>query len=47
VIGVGGIRDPEYANRLIRENTIDLVAVGRPMLNDAKWATHFLNKLRI
>lgn len=47
VIGVGGIRDPEYANRLIMENTIDLVAVGRPMLNDANWAAHFLNKLRI
>ena len=47
VIGVGGIRDPEYANRLLREDTIDLVAVGRPMLNDANWATHFLNKLRI
>lgn len=47
VIGVGGIRDPEYANRLITEDTVDLIAVGRPMLNDATWATHFLNKLRI
>ncbi len=41
MIGVGGIRDPEYANRLIMENTIDLVAVGRPMLNDANWASSF------
>lgn len=47
VIGVGAIRDPEYANRLITEDTVDLIAVGRPMLNDATWATHFLNKLRI
>jgi 2,4-dienoyl-CoA reductase-like NADH-dependent reductase (Old Yellow Enzyme family) len=47
VIGVGGIRDPGYANRLIKEETVDLVAVGRPILNDADWATHFLNELQI
>jgi NADPH2 dehydrogenase len=47
VIGVGGIRDPEYANRLIMENIVDLVAVGRPMMNNANWATHFLNNLHI
>lgn len=47
VIGVGGIRDPGYANRLIKEETVDLVAVGRPILNDATWATNFLNELQI
>jgi NADPH2 dehydrogenase len=47
VIGVGGIRDPGYANRLIMEKTVDLIAVGRPILNDANWATHFLNELQI
>ncbi len=46
VIGVGGIRDPKYANRLIKEHTVDLVAIGRPILNDANWATHFLNELQ-
>jgi 2,4-dienoyl-CoA reductase-like NADH-dependent reductase (Old Yellow Enzyme family) len=45
VIGVGGIRDPNYANRLINEEAVDLVAVGTPILNDAQWATSFLQQL--
>jgi len=38
VIGVGGITEPEYANMLIREGTVDLVAVGRALLKDPDWA---------
>jgi len=38
VIGVGGITQAEYADRLIREGKVDLVAVGRALLKDAKWA---------
>jgi 2,4-dienoyl-CoA reductase-like NADH-dependent reductase (Old Yellow Enzyme family) len=45
VIGVGGIRDPNYANRLIKEEAVDLIAVGTPILNDAHWATNFLKQL--
>jgi 2,4-dienoyl-CoA reductase-like NADH-dependent reductase (Old Yellow Enzyme family) len=45
LIGVGGIRDPSYARRLIKEEAIDLVAVGTSILNDAQWATNFLQQL--
>ncbi len=27
----GGITEPEYADRVIREGTVDLIAVGRAM----------------
>jgi NADPH2 dehydrogenase len=42
VIGVGGIRDAAYANRLLKEGAVDLIAVGRPILSDASWAMNFL-----
>jgi len=38
VIGVGGISEPEYADKLIREGRVDLVAVGRHLLKDPDWA---------
>jgi len=38
VIGVGGIRTPEFADEVIRKNRVDLVAVGRAMLADPEWA---------
>ncbi len=38
VIGVGGITDAHYADRLVREGSVDLVAVGRALLKDALWA---------
>ncbi|MHB1416945.1 MAG: NADH:flavin oxidoreductase [Chloroflexota bacterium] len=38
VIGVGNIRDPHYADKVVREGLIDLVAVGRAQLQDADWA---------
>jgi 2,4-dienoyl-CoA reductase-like NADH-dependent reductase (Old Yellow Enzyme family) len=38
VIGVGGIKNPEYANKLITEEKVDLVAVGRALLNNPDWA---------
>jgi len=46
VIGVGGIKDPEYADRLIREGKVDLVAVGRGLLNDPDWAGKAVERLR-
>jgi NADPH2 dehydrogenase len=38
VVGVGGINEPAYANRIVREEIIDLVAVGRAILKDPEWA---------
>jgi 2,4-dienoyl-CoA reductase-like NADH-dependent reductase (Old Yellow Enzyme family) len=38
VIGVGGIVDPDQAERALAEGLVDLVAVGRAMLADPEWA---------
>jgi NADPH2 dehydrogenase len=38
VIGVGNIREPEYADRVVREGLVDLVAVGRAQGEDPRWA---------
>jgi NADPH2 dehydrogenase len=38
VIGVGGIIGAKYAERLVHEEGIDLVAVGRELLKDPHWA---------
>jgi NADPH2 dehydrogenase len=43
VIGVGGITDCRFADKVIREGKVDLVAVGRAMLRDPRWC---LNALR-
>ena len=45
VIGVGGITEPEYANTVIREEKVDLVAVGRALLKDPDWATKAIKTL--
>ncbi|MFQ6096059.1 MAG: tRNA-dihydrouridine synthase [Candidatus Bathyarchaeia archaeon] len=46
VIGVGGITDPEYADKLIREGRVDLVAVGRGLLKDPDWAVKAIKILK-
>jgi len=46
VIGVGGITEPEYANMLIQEERVDLVAVGRALLNDPDWAVKAIEELK-
>jgi len=46
VIGVGGITDPEYADRLIRDGEVDLVAVGRSLYKDPEWAQSAVKKLK-
>jgi NADPH2 dehydrogenase len=38
VIVAGGITEPEFADKLIREEKVDLVAVGRAHLTDPLWA---------
>ncbi len=45
VIGVGGITEPEFADRLIREGKVDLVAVGRKLLEDPQWAIKTIETL--
>jgi 2,4-dienoyl-CoA reductase-like NADH-dependent reductase (Old Yellow Enzyme family) len=46
VIGVGGITDPEYADSLIQEGRVDLVAVGRALLKDPDWAINTIETLK-
>jgi len=45
VIGVGGIKEPQYADRIIREGRVDLVAVGRELLKDPDWASKAIETL--
>jgi len=47
VIGVGGITDPEYADKLVRDGKVDMVAVGRALWKDPKWAEKALASLQI
>jgi len=37
VVGVGGITDAAYADGLVREGKVDLVAVGRAIWHDPEW----------
>jgi len=46
VIGVGGIKDPDYANELVKMGKVDMVAVGRAMLENPKWAEEALKRVR-
>ena len=45
VIGVGGITDAEFADKLIVDGKVDLVAVGRAFWRDNKWAEKAIEKL--
>jgi 2,4-dienoyl-CoA reductase-like NADH-dependent reductase (Old Yellow Enzyme family) len=38
VIGVGGIKEAAFAEQLVAEGKVDLVAVGRALLHDGEWA---------
>ena len=37
VIGVGGITEAEFADKLVRDGKVDLVAVGRALWHDCEW----------
>ena len=39
VIVTGGIREPAFADQIVREGKADLVGIGRAMLEDAEWAS--------
>lgn len=47
VIGVGGITEPDFADQLVREGKVDLVAVGRALWKDAQWAEKAVAKLGV
>ncbi len=46
VICAGGITEPEFANRLVKYDRVDLVGVGRAMLADPGWARKALDYVR-
>jgi 2,4-dienoyl-CoA reductase-like NADH-dependent reductase (Old Yellow Enzyme family) len=45
VVGVGRIKDANYADSIVREGQVDLVAVGRALLEDASWAEKAISTL--
>lgn len=45
VVGVGRIREPRYADQIVREGRVDLVAVGRVQLEDPDWAARAAREL--
>ena len=47
VAAVGGVAEPAFADRLVREGTIDAVCVGRAQLSDPEWARKALASLRL
>ena len=46
VIGVGGILEAEFADKLVREGKVDLVAVGRAFWSDNQWAENAIETLK-
>jgi NADPH2 dehydrogenase len=46
VIGVGGITEAQFANQLINDGKVDLVAVGRALWHDSEWAQKAVRILR-
>ncbi|MDN5347695.1 MAG: hypothetical protein PWP65_1259 [Clostridia bacterium] len=47
VIGVGCIREPDFAQKILSENKVDFVAVGRGMIADPDWANKALRGEKI
>jgi 2,4-dienoyl-CoA reductase-like NADH-dependent reductase (Old Yellow Enzyme family) len=47
VIGVGNITEPEFADRIIREERVDMVAIGRKLLADPDFPLKAAEKLGI
>ena len=46
VIGVGGITEAEYANQLVSEGKVDLVAIGRAIWHDPQWVEKSLEAMK-
>ena len=47
VIATGGITDPEYAEKILKEKKADLVAIGRALIADGEWAIKAKMGMRI
>ncbi len=45
VIGVGNITDPGFADKVVKEGRVDMVAIGRALLTDANWSVKAANTL--
>jgi 2,4-dienoyl-CoA reductase-like NADH-dependent reductase (Old Yellow Enzyme family) len=45
IIGVGGIKEPRFADNLVKEGKVDLVAIGREILKDPEWTFKAMNIL--
>ena len=46
VVGVGSITEPHFADQIVREGRVDMVAVGRAMLSNPNWAADAARRLR-
>ena len=47
VIGVGNITEPEYADKVVREERVDMVAFGRMLLHNPEFPKQAAQKLGI
>ena len=47
VIGVGNITEPEYADRIVREQRVDMVACGRILLSNPEFPRQAAQKLGV
>jgi NADPH2 dehydrogenase len=45
VIGVGGVVEAEFADKLVQDGKVDLVAVGRQFLREPEWAQNAIETL--
>jgi NADPH2 dehydrogenase len=46
VIGVGGVKTPQFADEVIRDERVDFIAVGRSLRNDPDWALKAVKYLK-
>jgi len=46
VIGVGGVKRPQYANQVIQDGKVDFIAVGRALEKDPYWAVKAVKSLK-
>jgi 2,4-dienoyl-CoA reductase-like NADH-dependent reductase (Old Yellow Enzyme family) len=46
VVGVGGITEAQFADQLVNDGKVDLVAIGRALWHDSEWAQKAVKILR-
>jgi len=47
IISVGRLENPEIAQKVLLENKVDMIAIGRGLLSDPQWPLHAAEKLDI